>query len=103
MRQPLNLVNVAKVQHFRALAEGEISASVPRFHPRLAADIFPIVRANVKRESQLMRDEARHYKDIGGGFASHDAVNHSKDEYARYDGDRVTTRLKVTIRSSSAA
>jgi len=31
-----------------------------------------------------MTDEARHYMEPGRDFASHDAVNHSKDEYVRY-------------------
>jgi hypothetical protein len=31
-----------------------------------------------------MTDEARHYKEPGRDFASHEAVNHSKDEYVRY-------------------
>lgn len=64
----------------------ERGGSARSFHidSTTVADIFPIVRANVKRESQFMTDEARHYKDIGGGFAGHGTVNHSKDEYVRY-------------------
>jgi hypothetical protein len=67
-----------------------------------------------------MTDEHASYKDVGGEFASHDAVNHGKDEYVRYwnevtdktrpDGKPVVerplsppTQLKATIRSSSAA
>jgi transposase-like protein len=48
------------------------------------ADIAPILRANLSREAALMTDEHASYKDVGGEFASHDAVNHSKDEYVRY-------------------
>jgi ISXO2-like transposase domain len=31
-----------------------------------------------------MTDQARHYMEVGRDFASHDAVNHSEEEYARY-------------------
>jgi transposase-like protein len=49
------------------------------------ADIVPIVRENVSRESRFMTDEARHYMEVGKEFASHDAVNHSLREYVRGD------------------
>jgi hypothetical protein len=49
------------------------------------ADIAPIVRQNVRRESRFMTDEARHYMELGREFAEHGAVNHAKDEYARGD------------------
>jgi transposase-like protein len=48
------------------------------------ADIAPILKANISRESKLMTDQARHYMEVGRDFASHDAVNHSEEEYARY-------------------
>jgi len=47
------------------------------------AQIVPIVRANVRRESDLMTDEARHYQAIGKEYASHGTVEHSKEEYVR--------------------
>jgi transposase-like protein len=47
------------------------------------ADIAPIVRANVARESALMTDEAAYYGEVGQEFASHDTVNHARKEYAR--------------------
>jgi transposase-like protein len=59
------------------------------------ADIAPLVNANIKRETEFMTDEARHYKEIGRPFASHDAVNHSKDEYARYEGARMISTNTV--------
>jgi ISXO2-like transposase domain len=43
---------------------------------------------NARRQSMFMTDEARHYKEIGREFASHDAVNHGKDEYVRYEAER---------------
>ncbi len=59
------------------------------------ADIAPILRQNISRESGLMTDEARHYMELGREFKSHDAVNHGEEEYVRYstvfsfpDGER---------------
>jgi transposase-like protein len=48
------------------------------------ADIAPILRANLSRESKLMTDEAGWYKEIGQDYLRHDTVNHSKEEYVRY-------------------
>jgi transposase-like protein len=48
------------------------------------ADIQPIIRENLAREAKLMTDEMYSYKEIGSEFASHDTVNHSKDQYVRY-------------------
>jgi transposase-like protein len=48
------------------------------------ADIAPILRANIVKESGLMTDEHASYKEIGRGFSSHDAVNHGEKEYVRY-------------------
>jgi len=55
------------------------------------ADVIPIVRTNVRRES-VMTDEAPHYRGLGGEYLSHDAVNHARKEYVRYSGeDAITT------------
>jgi transposase-like protein len=64
----------------------ERGGSARSFHIDSAsiAQIVPILRANIAKESGLMTDEARHYMEPGREFASHDAVNHSKDEYVRY-------------------
>jgi transposase-like protein len=59
------------------------------------ADLAPILRANLSREAQLMTDKAAGYKIVGKEFASHDAVDHSKDEYARYEGDKVISTNTV--------
>jgi transposase-like protein len=48
------------------------------------ADIAPILKANIAKESGLMTDEARHYMEPGRDYASHEAVNHSEKEYVRY-------------------
>jgi transposase-like protein len=47
------------------------------------ADIVPILRTNVRRESRLMTDEANQYKAVGKEFATHDAVYHGAEEYVR--------------------
>jgi transposase-like protein len=49
------------------------------------ADIAPILRANISRESRLMTDDARHYNEIGREYASHESVNHTAKEYVRGD------------------
>ena len=46
-------------------------------------DVEGIMRANIRKESQLMTDEARHYKVIGREFSSHESVNHHEEEYGR--------------------
>lgn len=52
--------------------------------------IHPILRRNISREARLFTDEGRHYRWAKYAFASHETVNHSKEEYARGD---VTTNL----------
>jgi len=48
------------------------------------ANIAPIVRENIRRESGLMTDESNLYREVGSEFESHDAVNHGEEEYVRY-------------------
>ncbi len=52
--------------------------------------VVPIVVNNVSREAQVMTDAAALYKRMNsdGWFASHDRVDHSKEEYARYEEGR---------------
>jgi transposase-like protein len=45
--------------------------------------LAPILRRQVERDSALMTDEAGQYRAIGKEFASHEVVNHGKDEYVR--------------------
>jgi transposase-like protein len=60
-----------------------------------AAEIVPIVRANISKEAHLMTDEARHYKRVGEDFASHSAVEHSSEEYVRREQTRTVTTNTV--------
>ncbi len=50
-----------------------------------AADIIPIVKANVAKETAMMTDEGGHYFTLGDHFASHESVSHKADEYVRGD------------------
>ncbi len=55
------------------------------------ADIAPIRRRNIRRESKLMTDEAHHYMEVGREHETHDPVQHAKDEYVRYGTEVITT------------
>jgi len=59
--------------------------------------LIPIIRANVARETAIMTDQASWYKYSirDSGFASHDSVDHSKEEYARYEGEKVISTNTV--------
>jgi transposase-like protein len=67
----------------------ERGGSARSFHvdDTTVADIAPIVRANVAKESRLNTDEARHYREVGTEFSAHEAVNHGAKEYARTEAD----------------
>ena len=49
------------------------------------ADIVPIVRENIDRESRMMTDKAMHYRAVGKEFAEHGTVEHADYEWARGD------------------
>jgi transposase-like protein len=65
----------------------ERGGSARSFHidTTTVAQVAPIVRANISRESRLMTDEARHYREVGKEYISHDAVHHAAEEYVRGD------------------
>ena len=46
------------------------------------ASIIPVVNANVARETAMMTDTASEFRNMKG-FASHDMVNHTAEEYVR--------------------
>jgi transposase-like protein len=58
-------------------------------------DLGGIINANVKPESVLMTDEFASYRKIGRAFASHEVVNHSREEYVRYEGSKLITTNTV--------
>ena len=54
-----------------------------------------VIGKTIILDSDLNTDEAQHYKSIGKKFASHGAVNHSEEEYARREGDKLITTNTV--------
>lgn len=54
------------------------------------AELLPIIRANIAKDTAVMTDSASWYKGLKyyADIASHDKVDHSIDEYARYEPGR---------------
>jgi len=52
-----------------------------------ADTLLEIVNDNITREARIMTDDAAVYYDKLGDFAGHDTVNHSANEYVRYEPD----------------
>jgi transposase-like protein len=77
------------------LVEREGSARSFHVDSTSIADIVPIVRMNVRRESIIMTDEAPVYRGLGKEYLSHDAVNHTAKEYVRYSAEDVITTNTV--------
>jgi transposase-like protein len=50
-----------------------------------AAELVPIVKANVAKETAMITDEWSGYFSLGDHFASHESVSHKADEYVRGD------------------
>ena len=48
-----------------------------------AADLLPIIKANVASGSHVMTDEAGQYASLGKHFAAHDYTSHGAGEYVR--------------------
>jgi hypothetical protein len=68
----------------------ERGGEVRTFHVEgsTVAQVMPIINDNVAREAQMMTDASQLYKYRLGTFASHDRVEHRKDEYVRYEPGR---------------
>lgn len=56
-----------------------------------AAEIYPIVRANVSREARLMTDEARVYVTLGREYAEHGTTHHKAKQYVDFDDRSIHT------------
>ena len=74
----------------------ERGGSARSFHIDSAtkAEIMPIIRENLDRESHVMTDEAPRYAKLGDEFTTHDAVDHSRGEYGytnRNTGTKINT------------
>ncbi len=50
-----------------------------------AADVMPILKANIAKETRIMTDEAGQYDSVKKHFAGHDFTRHSAGEYGRGD------------------
>jgi len=48
-----------------------------------AADLLPIIKANVASGTHVMTDEAGQYAQLGKHFSTHDFVRHGQEEWAR--------------------
>ena len=48
-----------------------------------AADLLPIIKANVAPGTRIMTDEAKQYLTLANHFAGHDVVRHGAGEYGR--------------------
>ena len=72
----------------------ERGGSVRSFHVdgTAAADVVPIIKENVARETRMMTDEAGQYAHLKKDFAEHEAVRHGAGEYVR--GDAHTNTLE---------
>ena len=80
-----------------ALTLVERGGSARSFHVSgtTIAELKPVIRANVERETAIMTDQAAWYPEIGADFASHDTVNHANDEYARYESNKLISTNAV--------
>jgi transposase-like protein len=65
----------------------ERGGSVRSFHvdSTKKADVMPIIKANVAKETHVMTDEAVQYGRLGEEFAEHNAVDHDRGEYGYKD------------------
>ena len=71
----------------------ERKGAVRSFHmPNVRGEnLHAVLDAHASPKSHFMTDEEHALTAVGWNFASHDTVTHSKDEYVRYDGDKVIT------------
>ena len=77
------------------LAERGGSARSSHVTGTTIAELKPVILANVAREAAIMTDQAAWFPEIGAEFASHDTVNHAKDEYVRHEGEKLVTTNTV--------
>ncbi len=56
-----------------------------------AADLVPILRANIAKETAIMTDEAGQYQKLDQHFARHDNVSHGAGEYVNFEDRTIHT------------
>jgi transposase-like protein len=81
MNQILTLVDRATGRSVSMVFDGSINA----------ANLTPILEANIAKEARLITDEANHYKATGKGFAAHASVAHARGEYVCREDRSITT------------
>ena len=77
----------------KVVALVERGGKVRTFHvDRVSSkSIREILVVNVDRESDLMTDEARHYRYVGREYASHGRIHHAAGQYAKPGGINTNT------------
>lgn len=85
--QPLRFKNMGPKNKNPVVALVERGGKAKVFHVAVAdkATVSRLVMDNVDKATRLHTDESRLYTGAGDVFASHEAVKHSKGEYARGD------------------
>jgi transposase-like protein len=72
---------------------GRVRSHVPR---KVTGDVLGrLLKSHVSQDAHLNTDESPLYKKAGKQFAAHDTVNHSLEEYGRYEGGRLVTTNTV--------
>lgn len=59
-------------------------------------EAYAALTAFADYKSELNTDEAHHYERVGKRFAAHDAVNHTNEQYARYEKSKDGKRKLIT-------
>jgi hypothetical protein len=62
-----------------------------------AADVVPIMKANIARETRIMTDEAGQYAHVKKDFADHEFVRHGAGEYVRGDAHTNTVENYYSV------
>jgi len=81
MNQILTLVDRATGRSTSMVFDGSMNA----------ANVLPVLQANIAKEARLITDDARHYRTPGKEFAAHGYVAHSRGEYVSRDDRSITT------------
>jgi transposase-like protein len=81
LNQILTLVDRATGRSVSMVFDGTITA----------ANIMPVLEANIAKDARLLTDEARHYRTPGKAFAAHGTVSHTSGEYVSRDDRTITT------------
>jgi transposase-like protein len=72
---------------------GRVRSHVPH---KVTGDVLGrLLKEHVSQDAHLNTDESPLYKKSGKGFASHDTVNHSLEEYVRHEAGRLATTNTV--------